>query len=340
MARLAQRTPISRTLRPGPHTVAVSQNGVEVWQQSITAEAAARTNSIRRSPRTSCASAQDARPHRQCPRRPRLRRRTQRRSSRCRHQPVINKISRRDGSSPVVDRPPPFPTPRGSAASAPDAGAAITSQPPVPAITPTAPTAQKPTPMPKGPLIVPPSAVTKLSGEPPSIERFRNVERRRRAAKVCIDETGKVTSADMATKVERRVAADLTDTLRKWRYSPYLYKGTAISACFVVPFRLKQRTTDVEVVRRNGEHATFAIRDLSRDGARLVGPLRLLLASASSCASMPRRRSRSPRSRITTSSIRSRTSRSAMSPLTCSHRSSARSSIYSRACVPKRHQRR
>lgn len=31
----------------------------------------------------------------------------------------------------------------------------------------------------------------------------------------------------------------------------------------------------VEVVRRNGERATFAIRDLSLEGARLVGPLRL-----------------------------------------------------------------
>src|SRR5258706_14548968 len=37
----------------------------------------------------------------------------------------------------------------------------------------------------------------------------------------------------------------------------------------------RSRQPNVVVVRRVGERAAFAIRDLSADGARLVGPLRL-----------------------------------------------------------------
>jgi hypothetical protein len=116
----------------------------------------------------------------------------------------------------------------------------LAPQPPVAALTPPAQPAKPAPPMPKGPLIVAPSAVNKLSGDPPSIDRFKNVELPPTlAAKVCIDESGRVANADMVTKVERRVANDLTDALRKWRYAPYLHKGTPIGACFVVPFKLK-----------------------------------------------------------------------------------------------------
>jgi hypothetical protein len=110
----------------------------------------------------------------------------------------------------------------------------------VPAPT-TAPPPKPAAPMPKGPVIVPPNAVTKLSGEPPSIDKFKNVELPSNlAAKLCIDETGRVSSVEMATKVERRVATDLTEALRTWRYAPYKYKGTTpIGACFIVPFRVK-----------------------------------------------------------------------------------------------------
>jgi len=216
--QLPEKTPIKWTLRVGPHTLAVRQNGAVVWQQAITAEA----------------------------------------SSNYEFHPSLTEAKQRapaPGDAPKPAEPAPAPAgdkqdpspgwikPGSNAATTapPQPVAAVvapTPQPPVAALTqPPKPVAPS---LPKGPVIVPPGAVTKLAGEPPSIDHFRNVELPASlAAKVCIDETGKVTSADMVTKVERRVAVDLTDALRKWRYAPYLQKGAAIGACFVVPFRLK-----------------------------------------------------------------------------------------------------
>src|SRR6185312_4454805 len=36
---MAEKTPTKSTLKVGPHTIAVKQNGVEVWHQQFTAEA-------------------------------------------------------------------------------------------------------------------------------------------------------------------------------------------------------------------------------------------------------------------------------------------------------------
>ena len=59
------------------------------------------------------------------------------------------------------------------------------------------------------------------------------------AAKLCIDETGRVTAADMMTKLERRVSNDIVSQLRAWRYAPYKRNGTPIAACFVVTLRTR-----------------------------------------------------------------------------------------------------
>ena len=90
------------------------------------------------------------------------------------------------------------------------------------------------------PKIVPPTAVKKVSGDVPNISKFKNVELPPMvAAKVCIDETGKVSFVEMVTKLDRRVATDLTEALRGWRYAAYVQNGIAIPACFVVTLRTK-----------------------------------------------------------------------------------------------------
>ena len=61
------------------------------------------------------------------------------------------------------------------------------------------------------------------------------------AAKLCIDHTGAVTSADLITKLEARAALEMVQTLKGWRYTPYKPQGspTPAAACFAVSFRSK-----------------------------------------------------------------------------------------------------
>jgi hypothetical protein len=59
------------------------------------------------------------------------------------------------------------------------------------------------------------------------------------AAKVCIDESGRVTSADMLSKLERHTASDFVDAIRTWKYAPYKQAGIATAACFAISFRVK-----------------------------------------------------------------------------------------------------
>jgi hypothetical protein len=95
-------------------------------------------------------------------------------------------------------------------------------------------------PAPAGPLLVAPTAVTRLGGQTPSISRTRNSDIPPIvAAKVCIDAGGKVMTADLITKMDRRAQAELVDAIRTWTYAPYKKNGTAWPACFVVSFRVR-----------------------------------------------------------------------------------------------------
>ena len=136
----------------------------------------------------------------------------------------------------------PAPAPEVAKPDATPAPAPAPIVPPPPAPTPTAP-APAPVaqvPVHTGPVTVAPNAVTKISGSLPNITKFARTELPSVApAKLCIDTAGAVTSVDFMTKLDKRVAADLGDALRTWKYSPYREKGTAFSACFVVTVRMK-----------------------------------------------------------------------------------------------------
>jgi hypothetical protein len=87
---------------------------------------------------------------------------------------------------------------------------------------------------------VPPTAVTRLSGEPPEISQHKHADLPSTvASKVCINPTGRVASVEVITKLDSRVAADITRALQSWVYAPYQVNGGPASACFVVSFKLK-----------------------------------------------------------------------------------------------------
>ncbi|HEY5928135.1 MAG TPA: protein kinase [Kofleriaceae bacterium] len=274
----AQRTPYKASLKPGAHTIALRQNGVEVWHQSLTAESSSdyefnpsftedkQRERAQRIPSTVEPKAAPPAPTAPAPAQPSTP------DPKVDHQDPSPAWIKGSGAVPTptavpaviapADKPPATPvtppstattTTPSTATSPPTAAPAPAPAKPAPPAAPapapkqniTAPVTTAPAPAapPKRtgpPPIVAPNAVKKLSGDPPSIEKFKNVELPALlTAKVCIDESGKVTSVDMVTKVTARVAGDITESLRRWRYAPYTLKGAASPACFVVTFRAK-----------------------------------------------------------------------------------------------------
>jgi hypothetical protein len=209
---LPGKTPIKVSIKVGPHAVAVRQNGVEVWHQSLNAEPSSDYEF---------------------------------------HPSLADTKHIEHRSDPVPDPAPvrapvPVPVPDAAVATAPPPDAAEAPkpaivEPPKPAPLPPTPPPVPPPPPPRptGPIIVPPGAVTKLSGNTPSITVKNTNLPPVVVAKLCIDTTGQVTSADVLTKIETRAATDLADELRAWRYSPYKQGSLAVAACFVVTFKMR-----------------------------------------------------------------------------------------------------
>ncbi|HSD85912.1 MAG TPA: protein kinase [Kofleriaceae bacterium] len=249
---LAQKSPIKTNLKVGQHTIAVKQNGVEVWHQNVNAEAA---SDYEFNPSFTA---------------DKLRERAQRvptpAPSKASSPPPATTPSPAAGSdtgsaaapgsagagsSAALDKQEPAPTWVGGSANGVQAVAAV-AQPPASSLATPSPSTMPPStvPAPKpvapalprsaSPPIVPPTAIQRVSGEAPSIEKFKNVELPAAlSAKVCIDEAGKVTAVTMVNKLDRRVAGDLEEALHAWKYAPYHANGMAIPACFIVVFKLK-----------------------------------------------------------------------------------------------------
>ncbi len=98
----------------------------------------------------------------------------------------------------------------------------------------------KPAPAPAGPVVVLASQVKRLSGDTPNIDRSKYTELPSLiSVKVCIDTSGNVSSVDVITKVDRRTSNELVEALKGWKYTPYKNAGTAVPACFSVPFRVQ-----------------------------------------------------------------------------------------------------
>jgi hypothetical protein len=264
------RTPIKLSIKPGMHAVALRRNGIDVWKKTVDAgagtiyelhpvlgaapEIATAATSSTPPPSTPPPSAS---PPSSSPPAPSP-------STRPRSTPSAPAVSTR----PPATRPPPTrpsarpkadvteraPASDAPALPAPSSLGSVTPTPiptpppapttPPPAPTP-APTAPPPAPVappraapapPSGPVNVPSGAVTKRSGEPPTITTggLRGVPAQV-SAKLCIDVTGRVTSAELLTAVSNgSTAAEILSALRGWRYAPYKLNGTPHAACFSV----------------------------------------------------------------------------------------------------------
>jgi len=259
---LPQKTPLHMPLEVGPHSIVLRQHGVDVWKQDLVAQAAVDYE---------FAPSMDADKQRERD----LRRREQQPAAKPKvvapvpaptalpapGTPSIAAAPNTAAAATVL--PPPISAP---AAPTPTAGTVTTPTPP-PAPPPTAITAAKPAPAPTRPapstppaqpaitttapkpvpptapartITVPPSAVTKVSGSPPAISQHKHADVPASvASKVCISHTGRVTSVDVITKLDSRVASDITRAIEAWKYAPYTINGTPASVCFVVSFKLK-----------------------------------------------------------------------------------------------------
>jgi hypothetical protein len=112
-----------------------------------------------------------------------------------------------------------------------------------PAAAPTAPVAPDPAPAPApaappaaGPITVPASAVKRIAGARPRIPTDAALPANI-TVKLCIDDVGRVTSAEMVTPINAELAAQITGALRAWLYAPYQAGGAAQPVCFQVAFR-------------------------------------------------------------------------------------------------------
>jgi len=81
------------------------------------------------------------------------------------------------------------------------------------------------------------SAVTKLSGEVPTLRAKTAEGSGDVLAKMCIDEQGKVSSVKIV-KSNPEIAGQLQNALSSWRYKPYLKDGKASPVCFPLSLRV------------------------------------------------------------------------------------------------------
>jgi len=139
---------------------------------------------------------------------------------------------RRPRLRPRADRTAGRPCPRRSSFASPRTvphrpPAPPSTQPPIPQSTPSTNT-----------VTISSTAVTRLSGAPPRVTALPNAEIPPEVtAKLCLDETGHISSAEILTPLDPGIATEIVEVLRTWIYAPYTVDGTARAACFPLTFR-------------------------------------------------------------------------------------------------------
>ncbi len=114
--------------------------------------------------------------------------------------------------------------------------AVVPPLPPLPAVGPV----DAAVPVAADPQTVVPTAVTKVSGDPPSFAKLDVTQLPAIIpAKLCIDTSGVVASVDILVKIDHDVAETVRSTLQTWRYAPFKKAGVAVAACFAVTLRAK-----------------------------------------------------------------------------------------------------
>jgi len=214
----AGKTPVKATVRVGPHTISVKQNGVEVWHQQFTAEA---SSDYEFSPSFTA---------------DKQRERAERAAAPRNVEPAAPKPEAVEPAG-SAEAPHDEAAPKAAATPAPVTAPmrAIDKPAPVPA-----PPAPPPPPAMTAPIVVPAQQVQKLTGTTPNIEAFKNSDVPEMiSAKLCIDPAGKVIDVSVLTKLDRQASGELAGALKTWSYAPYKRDGAAVNACFVVTLRVK-----------------------------------------------------------------------------------------------------
>ena len=248
---LKEKTPIKMPIRVGAHTIAIRQNGIEVWHQDLVAKEAA---NYEFEPSMD-AEHQREREERnqvpmQLPKKAAALPQPAKAAAKVDAAPVKDLTTPQWGDEPAKPAPPPPPpapavqkpepakpaeTPKADPAPTKPAEPQITKPAPVPTEVP------RPAAIPSGPVTVLASQVQKLSGSIPETAKNKNVDLPPViAAKLCIDANGTVTRADVLNKIaDKRWVADFAEGLKAWRYAPFKRAGTPVAACFALSFRVK-----------------------------------------------------------------------------------------------------
>ena len=263
---LQQKTPLKMQIAAGPHHISLRQNGEVQWKHSFQAEARTlyefnpsmsaikqKERELRERQIAAAHERTSAAPPRAEPRQ----------AERAPAPPPPA-----PGSAVASAVPPP-------AAPVPGPGsAAATGRPPTPPVAPTGsggpgsgaatarasatlpgpgtakPADVKPPPVPTvvrqpntsaTPVVVPPNAVKRTSGDLPKISTIVRPGQevpKNLSAKICIDAGGTVTSVQVF-KVTGELATKMAAAIRDWRYTTHKVDGRAVPACFVNSFQLK-----------------------------------------------------------------------------------------------------
>ena len=273
---LEAKTPIKQSIEPGPHNIALRQSGEVLWRQHFVAEArtlyefAPSMSEIKRREREE----REARAHENRNARPSPivepawgKGEPPAPGSTV---PSAGIVAPFPGSgSAAVARPagsatPGSATPSGSGSAvkpAPGSGSVAVAPPagsgsakagavdpfgqPLPPSKPTPVPAPAPAPIPAPrtgpPILIPPNAVKRTSGELPRISTITRPGQEVPAmvtAKICIDAAGAVTNVTIL-KLSGDVASKLAAAIKTWRFTPHKLDGKPTPACFVNPFALK-----------------------------------------------------------------------------------------------------
>ncbi|MBL9014335.1 MAG: protein kinase [Myxococcales bacterium] len=259
---LAAKTPIKMPIKVGPHTIAIRQNGVEVWQQELVAKESANyefepsmdAERKREREERKIAPNKPVAPVPVTPATPPAREpaKAQAPAPPPPPPPPVKELTTPTWDEPAKANPTPPPATAPAITKAPEPArppeparveppVAKPAEPQIAKPAPPAASVPKPAAVPSGPVTVLPTQVQKLSGSVPELAKNKNVDLPPViAAKLCIDATGAVTKADVLSKIaDKRAAADFATALTSWRYAPYKKDGTAMAACFALSFRVK-----------------------------------------------------------------------------------------------------
>jgi serine/threonine-protein kinase len=232
---LDQITPLELQTTAGPHQLIVTNAAGIAWTQDFTAEVdgkytfhAPLTSTKRNTPPLTGTSNPSHPPpgvpvpERERPKRP----------------GNVTPLRTTTSKDPVVDAEPHVTEPEVETPPPPkvvpiDAGVPVVVNPEVPKVNPTVPAPPKATP------VVAATAVTKLSGDIPTMKVTGITDNSADVlSKICLDDRGHVTSVKVLKAIPE-IVDELQRTLLGWRYKPYLNStGQPSPACFALSFRV------------------------------------------------------------------------------------------------------